>query len=231
MSRLSQHKNNPMWQKYHHWLYTLVLPVYLFFFFLTEQLIDGNADYIVSYVPLDDLIPFCEYFFIPYVLWYPFMLSVGLYLGFKEPQNFKRYMTYIGASFLTAIVLFVLFPNGQDLRPDIAALDRDNLFTRAIASLYETDTNTNVCPSLHVVGSMAAAFGVFHSDRLRRTVWLPIAAVVLAILIILSTVFIKQHSIVDAYVGIPYGGLFYGLIYWLPKWLKRPSRKPIAVEN
>ncbi len=224
-------KNNPTWQTYHHWLYALVLPVYLTLFFIQERLIDGSDPYLVSHVPLDDHIPFCEYFFIPYVLWYPFMLAVGLYLGAKEPQNFKRYMTYIGVSFLTALGLFALFPNGQNLRPDIATLGRDNLFTHAIAALYETDTNTNVCPSLHVVGSMAATFGVFHSERLRRTVWLPVLSVILAVFIILSTVFIKQHSILDAYVGIPYGFFIYGLIYWLPRALKKSKSASLATES
>ncbi len=219
---------NPLWQKYRHWLYVLVLPIYLALFFIEEHFIDGSVDYLVSYVPFDDHIPFCEYFYIAYVLWYPFMFAVGLYLGIKEPQNFKRYMTYIGASFFTAVLLFALFPNGQDLRVDIDTLGRDNIFTRAIAVLYATDTNTNVCPSLHVVGSMAAVFGVLHSRRLRRTWILPILSILLAVCIILSTVFIKQHSVLDVYVGIPYGFVFYGLVYQLPDTLRKWTRKPVA---
>ncbi len=223
--------NNPQWQARRHWLYTLLLPLYLILFFVVEQVIDGQADYAIMYLPLDDLIPFCEWFFIPYVLWYPFMLSVGLYLGIKEPQNYKRYMIYFGISFLLSIALFFVFPNGQNLRPAIDTLGRDNLFTRAIAALYATDTNTNVCPSLHVVGSMMAVFGVLHSDRLRRTVYLPILSIILAVLIILSTVFIKQHSVVDALVGIPYGLACYGIVYWLPKITNRSRQAVVTAKN
>ncbi len=225
MSKQNRITNSPRWQQYHQWLYVLVLPVYLALFFITEHFIGADASYTVIYHTLDDLVPFCEWFYIPYVLWYPFMGLVGLYLAFKDGEGFKRYMTYIGASFITAIGLFVLFPNGQDLRPDLAALGRDNLFTRAIAALYVADTNTNVCPSLHVVGSMAAVFGIFHHPRLRKTVWLPIGGIILAVLICLSTVFLKQHSVVDVFVGIPYGFLMYGAVYWLPALFKKRERK------
>jgi membrane-associated phospholipid phosphatase len=144
-------------------------------------------------------------------------------------------MTYIGVSFFTAIVLFAIFPNGQDLRPDIATLGRENIFTRAIAVLYQADTNTNVCPSLHVVGSMAAVFGILHHPRLRCRWWLPVGGIVLAVLICLSTVFIKQHSVMDVFVGIPYGFLMYGLVYWLPLLWKKcaPSSitPPVSAEK
>lgn len=235
MSKLNRITNNPHWQKYHHWLYLIVLPVYLALFFITEHFIGSDAAYTVIYHPLDDLIPFCEWFYIPYVLWYPFMGLVGLYLAFKDGTGFKRYMTYIGISFFTAIALFAIFPNGQDLRPDLNALGRDNLFTRAVAALYVADTNTNVCPSLHVVGSMAAVFGILHHPRLRKTVWLPIVGILLAVLICLSTVFLKQHSVVDVFVGIPYGFLMYGAVYWLPAlWKKckaKPLSRPVAAEK
>ena len=227
--------HNLHWEKYHHWLYVIVLPVYLTLFFVAEYFIGADASYTSIHHPLDDVIPFCEWFYIPYVLWYPFMGLVGLYLAFKDGNGFKRYMTYIGVSFIAAIGLFFLFPNGQDLRPDLATLGRDNLLTRAISVLYKADTNTNVCPSLHVVGSMAAVFGIFHHPRLRKTVWLPIGGIVLTILICLATVFLKQHSVIDVFVGIPYGLIMYGAVYWLPELSKKRRHKPaspsIASEN
>lgn len=214
------------WQKYGHWLYALILPLYLAGFFIEEYFIDGSAPYMVSYMPMDDRIPFSEWWYIFYVLWYPFLGGVGLYLAFRDPRGFKRYMTYIGISFFTALGLFALFPNGQDLRPDLAALGRENIFTRLIGLLYASDTNTNVCPSLHVVGSMAAVFAIFHNDRLRRTRWLPIAGCVLACLISVSTVTLKQHSLLDVLVAIPYAMLLYRLIYWTGTGNIMPKNTP-----
>ncbi len=219
------------WQQYHHWLYALVLPVYLVLFFVAEHVVGPDSAYTVIEHPLDTLIPFCEWFYIPYVLWYPFMVSVGLYLGFKDSVGFKRYMTYIGITFIAAVGLFILFPNGQELRPDLDTLGRDNLFVRAIRILYVADTNTNVCPSLHVVGSMAAVFGILHHPRLRKTVWMPICGIILAVFICLATVFLKQHSVIDVFVGIPYGMLLYGAVYWLPAMLTKPRRATITADN
>lgn len=212
--QLRRNEPSPGWQKYGHWLYALILPLYLAGFFIEEHFIDGSAPYLVSYMPIDAHIPFCEWWYIFYVLWYPLLGGVGLYLAFRDPKGFKRYMTYIGVSFFTALLLFALFPNGQDLRPDLDTLGRENLFTRLIGVLYASDTNTNVCPSLHVVGSLAAWFAVLHNDRLRRTRWVPIVVGVLACLISVSTVMIKQHSLLDMIVGVPYALFLYRLLYW-----------------
>ena len=211
--QLRRNEPSPGWQKYGHWLYALILPLYLAGFFIEEHFIDGSAPYLVSYMPIDAHIPFCEWWYIFYVLWYPLLGGVGLYLAFRDPKGFKRYMTYIGVSFFTALLLFALFPNGQDLRPDLDTLGRENLFTRLIGVLYASDTNTNVCPSLHVVGSLAAWFAVLHNDRLRRTRWVPIVVGVLACLISISTVMIKQHSLLDMLVGVPYALFLYRLLY------------------
>lgn len=212
--QLRRNEPSPGWQKYGHWLYALILPLYLAGFFIEGHFIDGSAPYLVSYMPIDAHIPFCEWWYIFYVLWYPLLGGVGLYLAFRDPKGFKRYMTYIGVSFFTALLLFALFPNGQDLRPDLDTLGRENLFTRLIGVLYASDTNTNVCPSLHVVGSLAAWFAVLHNDRLRRTRWVPIVVGVLACLISISTVMIKQHSLLDMIVGVPYALFLYRLLYW-----------------
>ncbi len=209
---------------YSHWLYILILPLYLIGFFIIERLVDGSEPYFVSYMPLDDRIPFCEWFVIFYVLWYPFMGGVGIWLACHEPPAFRRYMTYIGATFLSSLLLFVLFPNGQDLRPVLATLERDNVATQVISGIYAADTNTNVCPSLHVVGSFAAVFGILHSDRLSRSRLLCVGGILLALLICASTVLIKQHSLLDVIVGIIYASAFYPLVY-------RPRRYPVPIDN
>ena len=231
MNKPDRIANSPCWQRYHHWLYALVLPVYLVLFFVAEHIVGPDSAYTVIEHPLDALIPFCEWFYIPYVLWYPFMVSVGFYLAFNDGAGFKRYMTYIGITFIAAVGLFILFPNGQELRPDLDTLGRDNLFIRAIRVLYIADTNTNVCPSLHVVGSMAAVFGIFHHPRLRKTVWMPIGGIILAVLICLSTVFLKQHSVIDVFVGIPYGLLLSGAVYWLPLLLTKPRKTSVIAKK
>lgn len=220
-----------LWQRYGHWIYALILPAYLIGFFYMEATFDGTIPYWSSYMPIDDLIPFCEWFYPIYILWFPLLGAVGFHLVFTSPRDFKYYMLYIGISFGFALILFAVFPNGQDLRPDLATLGRDNLWIRAIGFLYQTDTNTNVCPSVHVVGSMAVIFGVFHNDRLGRLTWFKITVIVMAVLISCSTVFIKQHSLLDVIVAVPYSFIMYGAVYWLPRCFTRRKQASVTIEN
>lgn len=211
--------NKEVFKKYRHVLWVLYLPIYLAAFFLLENYIGWDAEYWVSYTPLDDAIPFCEYFVIFYYLWYPFMGAVGIWLIFEDGDKFRRYMWFFAIGFTASIIFMAIFPNGQDLRPESFA--RDNVFTRLVAAMYAVDTNTNVLPSLHVVGAFGAYFGVCDSS-MRKKRWLNISSLLLALLVTASTVFIKQHSILDVYAGLGVTAVLYVLVYVV---IKRAQRK------
>ena len=98
----------------------------------------------------------------------------------------------------------------QELRPDL--FERDNVFTRFISAFYKFDTNTNVCPSLHVIGSFAVLFCAWHSELFSTPKWRA-AFLSAAIIISLSTVFLKQHSILDVLAAIPICALGYIVVY------------------
>ena len=178
--------------------YVLWLPVYLLSFLMMERVV------VTGYWPtqtwLDSHIPFCEWFVIPYCLWYPLLVAVGLWLLRKDRAGFRRYMRFLALTFFLSEVIWLLVPNGQDLRP--AVMPRDNPFTRLAASLYAIDTNTNVFPSVHVVGSIGAAWAIWDCRRLRSHRALCWAVAVLAVLICLSTLFIKQHACLDVLGGL-----------------------------
>ena len=82
--------SNWLKQNKHAWL-ALYLPIYLIGFFWVESYVPSDSNYWVSYTPLDDLIPFVEYFVIPYYLWYPFMVVTGLYLLFHDCNRSQFY--------------------------------------------------------------------------------------------------------------------------------------------
>ena len=196
--------------RYSHIKYMLFIPIYMTIFMLEEKLIIHH--YFVSYLPLDSMIPFCEWFVIPYFMWYPLMLGTGVYLFIKDPEGFKNYMYFIGAGFLLIVLFYAVFPNGQNLRPHVFA--RSNVLIDIIKNLYQTDTNTNVLPSMHVVGTMGAMFALLKCKRLRKF-WFRLFIVVVSISICLSTVYIKQHSILDLFTAVPLGFLYYYFVYKL----------------
>lgn len=203
-------KKNP-----HAWL-ALYLPIFLICFFATESIVGEDAEYWLSYLPLDDRIPFVEAFVIPYVCWYPFLILTGLYLLLFDGKQFKKYICFVAVGFTAALIFCLISPNGQALRP--AVFPRENLFTAIIAGLYSVDTCTNVFPSTHVIGAVAAAIPYFYCPRLKK---LRVPAAVLAALITVSTVFIKQHSVLDILGAFAFCLPLYIFIYFLPERRKR----------
>ena len=205
MSRLPERVAGPLREL----RYALWLPVYLACFFLLEHLITDS--YWATQLPLDHLIPFCPQFVVFYCLWYPLLVSVGCYLLATDRPGFRRYMAFLAVTFFLSILIWILIPNGQDLRPDLTG--RTDFFSRWVASLYAVDTNTNVFPSVHVVGSIGAAWAVWDCSSLRRRRWPGIAATVLACLICLSTLFIKQHSLLDVAGGVVLSAMVGAVVY------------------
>lgn len=192
---------------------------YFTLYFLTENLIPAESCYPV-HCWLDDVIPFCEVFIIPYVGWYFLIIySLGYFLLYNV-DSFKRLQTYIIVTQVVAMACYILFPTRQDLRPEF--FERDNFLTRCVALLYSVDTNTGVCPSLHVAYSLGIA-SVWLKEREASKLW-KVFVVVAVILICLSTMFLKQHSAVDFFAALPVCLLaeiiVYGRDYW-PARLKR----------
>ena len=182
-------------EKPKYWL-ALYVPVYLILFAVAEHVV--TTDYYVSWVPLDDAIPFCEYFVVFYCMWYPLLFAAGFYLMFTDGKRFNRYMYFLAIGFTGSLLFCLIFPNGQDLRPD--PMPRENFFTWLLSLIYAADTNTNVIPSMHVIGCFAASAGLLSSPNARRGIaW---GSVILGAAVCASTVFVKQHSILDVYIAL-----------------------------
>ena len=145
----------------HHW-YLLIWIAYLVLFYIAEHVVTDH--YWVSYLPLDDKIPFCRYFIIPYCMWHPLLFAMTLYLMWYDVPAFKRFMVYIGLGFGGSILFCLIFPNGQDLRPTEFA--QHDFFIWLVQRIYTADTNTNVLPSMHVIGCAALTLACFDSQPL-----------------------------------------------------------------
>lgn len=171
---------------------------YFILYLLTENLIPAEKCYPVHCV-LDDLIPFQEWFVIPYVGWYILIAFSLVYFLLFNIDNFKGLQTYIIFTQLTAMAIYIIFPTRQDMRP--TEFPRENFLTDIIAWIYAIDTNTGVCPSLHVAYSLGIA-----SSWLKETSasGLTKCSIVIAVVLIcMSTMFIKQHSALDLFAALP----------------------------
>ncbi len=196
--------------EFKHLKYLLFWPVYGFFFLLVERLWIRES-YTPIHCPLDDQIPFCEYFLIPYLLWFVFLIGIQIYTLLYDTEAFIKFMKFIMVSYSLAIIIYMLFPNCQELRPMV--FERDNLFTKFLEGFYQFDTNTNVCPSIHVIGSVAVMICGWNCKSLNTPGW-RIFLGISAFLISISTVFLKQHSVLDILAAIPVCIAAYLAAYW-----------------
>lgn len=205
--------------KYRHLFLLLFWPVYLTAFVLTEKLVTPIYD---IHCPLDDLIPFCEFFVIPYVLWYALLAFVSLYTLFFDIPYFKKFYTFLSVTCVITFAIYIIFPNMQNLRPTEFA--RDNILVDVMKNLYAIDTNTNVCPSIHVIFSLGMLFTLWNSKHFNSFIWRTVAIIV-TVFICLATVFLKQHSVIDIITGVALSVVVFGIISLKFKVNNKKSKK------
>lgn len=198
--------------QFRHLKLLLFWPLFGALFFALEWVLPAR-DYIPMHHPLDDLISFNELFVIPYVYWYIFMVFGVLYTCFREPEVFRKLTMFFAITFGGSILIFLLYPTCQNFRP--AVMPRDNLLTRIMFFLYDHDTNTNVCPSLHVVGSIGIAMALNRTQHFSTRRW-KILNGVSAFLISISTLFVRQHSVWDVFWGVVFSFAAWFVVYRIP---------------
>lgn len=196
-------------QKYRHALVLLYGLIYMPWFMWLES--RSNLPYHVIHVKLDDMIPFVEYFIVPYLLWFVYVAAVFVYLFFKNRREFYQYCIFLFTGMTLFLIVSTLYPNGHLLRPNTFA--RNNIFTFAVQILYQADTATNIFPSLHVYNSIAAHRAVANSETLVGNRLIRGGSFVLMVSIILATMFLKQHSVLDVISGILLGLVMEQLVY------------------
>ncbi|MGM9548364.1 MAG: phosphatidic acid phosphatase [Faecousia sp.] len=194
--------------------------VYFIMYFLTENLIPAESCHVV-HCRIDDWIPFCEWFLIPYVFWYFLIVFTLGYFLLYHVDSFKKLQIFIIVTQAAAMIIYIVYPNRQDLRPEV--FPRDNFLTACIGLLYRADTSTGVCPSLHVAYSIGIASAWLKEKGVSG--WFKAFIVFAAATICLATMFIKQHSAVDFFAALPVcllaEGIAYGKDYWHVRWGKR----------
>ena len=120
----------------------------------------------VIHTALDDYIPFCEYFIIPYLLWFGYVgWGIG-YFYLKDRSEYFRLCAMLFTGMTIFLIVSTIYPNGHYLRPTTFA--RDNIFVHIVKWLYASDTATNLFPSIHVYNSIAVNIAVWRSDAFKH---------------------------------------------------------------
>lgn len=180
---------------------------------------------------LDTKIPFCEYFVIPYFLWFLYIAGTVLFFLFfnKNDQEYWRLVINLMAGMTLFLIISFVYPNGLHLRPEV--YPRDNIFTDMVRYLHAIDTSTNVLPSIHVYNSVAAYQALSNYRPIQKNKPLLCGFFLLTVLIILSTLFLKQHSVFDVALAFVCNTISYLIIYRERNTEKKRIRKPVPINT
>lgn len=201
-----------LWSQYKH---LIPLLIYMLFYMTWWSHLEDTVtnDYRVIHMGIDDHIPFVEIFIIPYVAWFAYVSVTVLALFFRDEtkKDYYRCLVFLFTGMTLFLMISTIMPNGHQLRP--AVMPRDNVFTKMIAALWRSDTPTNLWPSIHVYNSLGAHFAIAKSKAFEHHGLLKKASLFLALSIILSTMFIKQHSFFDVLTAILLATVMYVIVY------------------
>lgn len=200
---------NAFYEKNKHSVLLLYFAIYLPWFAYLEKTV--TTHFHVIHLAIDDYIPFCEYFIIPYVLWFAYVAWGIGYFYFKNKDEYFRLCAVLFTGMTVFLIVSTLYPNGHYLRPTEFA--RDNIFVDMVKILYQTDTSTNLFPSIHVYNSIAVNAAVWHCDNFKEKKSVRYGSAVMMVSIILSTLLLKQHSVFDVITGVILAVFMCHLVY------------------
>lgn len=159
-----------------------------------------------NYYWIDLKIPFLSWFVFPYMSWMPVMYLAFIYFAIVDRKIYWRVLAAYNIAVMGCNVIFLLFATYVP-RPDI---EPSNLALTLVQFIYNNDAPLNCFPSVHCLTSYLLFITINRDLKLGNVS--RIAWSVLMWLIIASTVFIKQHSLLDVVGGILVAEVTYQLV-------------------
>lgn len=155
---------------------------------------------------LDRMIPFNEYFIIPYIIWGPCIFLSFIFFFFKNRDAYYRMIVSSVIGHMFCYAFYMLYQTHVP-RPFITD---DTFFLKLVHYIYSNDEPVNAFPSIHVLTTYLM-MRAYHWEKLSKWVgWIP---QFIGLSIILSTVFVKQHYVIDIAGGILLGEAMLLLAY------------------
>ena len=150
---------------------------------------------------LDDRIPNMAIFIYPYVSWFPYILvCAALAIKNLDDRQFKKAVLVLTTGMNIFLFISYVWPTGLDLRESIV-YDLHTLSGNLLKFVQTVDTPKSVFPSMHVYVTLVLQYTLEMQKKLVPALGIWVGRV-LAVLIVLSTMFTKQHSAVDVTAAI-----------------------------
>lgn len=184
-------------------IWMLIIPVIST---LYPVLNNRSADAAVLETVVDKHIPFASCFIIPYMAWYAYVVFFLIYICIIDENAYWRLLASLIIGMLFSYGVFYIYPTCVP-RPRLTGND---FFTSIVRWLYQKDNPYNCFPSIHVLNSMLVAIYVQKVEKFSNKV--KGASCIIAASIVMSTVFIKQHVILDVVAGVLIAFILYMIV-------------------
>lgn len=169
-------------------------------------------EYHIVNIEFDNYIPFISIFVFPYILWYISLFLVPYLFSKYDETLYQVYIKTILISLLIAFLIYYFYPTTL-IRDNVVVKD---IPTYLISLIYELDTPAlNCLPSAHCILSFVHIYITLIIEKMNKKVKLLI--IIQSILVILATVFIKQHVIVDVISAFILSLVVYLITYFYAK--------------
>ncbi len=198
-------KNN--WKRF---ILLFYMPLYMSCFTWLET--HNERGFFLVQSKVDSYIPFLEIFIIPYLLWFFYMFYGIFYMIFrKNGMDFYLMATFLSIGMTLFLIISYVYPNKIDIRPTY--FTRNNIFIDLVKALYKSDTPTNVLPSIHVFNSVVINEALCRTERYNNKTHLKFLSKLFTLLVVLSTMFLKQHTVIDVAFALVLIIALYPFIY------------------
>jgi len=188
-------QRNTRWSRL---LFSLILVITGIFYPICNRLAQESGNAIILKLPVDDLIPFVPVFIIPYCYWHLqiVMTLAFLILSSRTGRHLHRMVISLAVSDLIAAIIFLILPTRM-IRPEIQSA---GILSDLVRLIYTIDLPYNLFPSKHVI--WAIILNRIWAATGPRRLWFQLLNHGGTLLIIASTVLIKQHYTPDILGGL-----------------------------
>lgn len=146
--------------------------------------------------PADEVIPFMPQFIIIYFGCYLFWV-VNYFMALMREEKVKyQFFTADFYARLVCMLCFIFYPT-TNTRPVLTGTD---IWTQAVRFLYTVDKPINLFPSIHCMASWFSCIAVRKNRKISN--WYKAFSVLMTVLVVISTLALRQHVWQDAAAGI-----------------------------
>ena len=149
----------------------------------------------------DERIPFLPWTVGLYCLWFPLIVLFPLALYYADPSVYVLYITTTVFEIIISVLCYLICPTTFE-RP----VPPDTFWGKCMKLVYfGSYRGLNCAPSLHCSTCYLVIFTAACCGSL--PMWIRLAAVLIAALIVMSTLTTRQHVLIDVLTAIPLFGV------------------------